>query len=322
MIGVSSILLKIPKTIIFIGFILITFIGNAQQVSANTKKKSYTIGDWVPIDLTVTAEINDKVFFPNFKKVDSSANGNIEIVNASEIDTVKEGINYRYHQLVNFICFDTGKILFQPFPIIVSNRAKLDTLYTDAVLVHVAGVAIDTTKDIKPIKGPIKVPYTFKELLPYLLIGLAILILLAFLIWFFKFRKKKTEPIDLKYILPPDVWATQALDKVEQKQLWQHGETKLYYSELSDILRSYIELRFNVAAMEQTTDEIMQSLHRGMLKQKLKQPINEFLGLSDFVKFAKAQPDINDNTNAIKTIRIFIDQTKPTNNETKDNNPQ
>jgi hypothetical protein len=283
----------------------------AQQATAAAKKKEYLIGDWVPVDITVSVDINSKVYFPNFSATDSSTNGTIEVADVSSIDTVKDGTNYRYHQLVNFICFDTGQMLFEPFPIMVSSGGNLDTIYTDAVLVHVAGVEIDTTKDIKPIKDPMKVPYTFREIAPYLLGGLGVLALVAFLIWYFKFRKKKAAPLDLKYVLPPHIWAIQELDKVEKQKLWQNGEVKSYYSQLSDILRTYIELRFKVPAMEHTSDEIMQSLHKGILKQKLKQPIHNFLLLSDFVKFAKAQPDLNDNTDAIKTIKTFIEETKP-----------
>lgn len=283
----------------------------AQQASATVKKKEYLIGDWIPIDVTVSAHKDAKIYFPKFDTKDSSQNGNIEVVNISNIDTVKEGINYRYHQLVNFICFDTGKMLFEPFPVLVASGNDIDTIYTDAVLVHVAGVAIDTTKDIKPIKAPLKVPYTFKELAPFIFGALALLLLIGLVWWYLKYRKKKKAPVDLKYILPPDVWALQELDKVEKQQLWQHGDVKTYYSKLSDILRSYIELRFHVSAMEQTSDEIMKSLHRGIIKQKLKQPINDFLVMSDFVKFAKAQPDMTDNKQAMQTVKDFVEQTKP-----------
>jgi nucleoside diphosphate kinase len=55
----------------------------------------------------------------------------------------------------------------------------------------------------------------------------------------------------------------------------------------------------------------MQSLHKGIIKQSYKQPLNDLLTLSDFVKFAKAQPDFRDNENAIQSVRQFIGQTKP-----------
>ena len=62
--------------------------------------------------------------------------------------------------------------------------------------------------------------------------------------------------------------------------------------------------------MEKTTDELMSSMHKGILKQSLKTELNEVLMLSDFVKFAKAQPDFMDNENALKIIKDFIEKTK------------
>lgn len=309
----SLIKIKNYSTKIF-SLMLLFFVCNnisAQQASAFAKKKNYLIGDWVPIDITVSAEKDTRIFFPDFNKKDSTKSSNIEIVNTSSIDTIKEGTNYRYHQLVNFICFDTGKILFEPIPILVIQKDKTDTIYTDAVLVHVAGVAIDTTKDIKAIKPPLKVPYTFKEIAPYLLLLFAIIIIAIAAFLFYRKIQRDKMPKDLKYILPPHIWALQELDKIKQQKLWQNGNVKLYYSQLSDVLRSYIELRFKLPAMEQTTEEIMTSLHKGVVKQKLKEPLHQFLSMSDFVKFAKAQPDLNDNENAIHIIQDFINQTKP-----------
>ena len=95
------------------------------------------------------------------------------------------------------------------FQFLVDNNGKIDTILSEAILVHVAGVKIDTTKDIKDIKKPLKIPYTFQEILPYLLGALALIILVALITWFIIKRKKKQKPIDEKYLLPPHVWLKQ-----------------------------------------------------------------------------------------------------------------
>jgi hypothetical protein len=69
-------------------------------------------------------------------------------------------------------------------------------------------------------------------------------------------QKEKEVPVDEKFLLPPHVWALKELDKLNQKKLWQSGEVKSYYSELTDIARTYIELRYKIPAMEKTTDEL------------------------------------------------------------------
>lgn len=280
----------------------------AQTATASVKEKEYLIGDWIPVDLFVSVAANSKVIFPELK---DSISPIIEVANFTPVDTVKKSGQTEYHQLVNLIVFDTGQILLPQFQFLVENKGQLDTIVSEAIQVHVAGVKIDTTKDIKPIKEPLKIPYTFKELLPFIL-GALLLILLAVLVfWLIKYRKnRKNKTVDEKYLLPPHVWAFKELDKLHQEKLWQSGEVKQYYSRLTDIARTYIELRYMIPAMEQTTDELMKSLHKGIIKQSLKKELNDVLVLSDFVKFAKAQPDFIENENSLKVIRDFIDKTK------------
>lgn len=280
----------------------------AQTATASTKQKEYVIGDWIPVDLFVSGAVNNKIVFPSLK---DSISETIEVANYTPIDTVKKAGQYEYHQLVNLIVFDTGQIQLPQFQFLADNNGKLDTFLTDPITIRVAGVKIDTTKDIKDIKEPLKIPYTFKEVMPYIIGALLLTILIGGLVWYFMYyRKKKQKPIDEKYTLPPHVWAFKELDKLQQKKLWQGGEIKNYYSELTDIARTYIELRYKIPAMEKTTDELMSSMHKGILKQSLKTELNEVLMLSDFVKFAKAQPDFMDNENALKIIKDFIEKTK------------
>ncbi len=291
-----------------ISFLLFaTYNTSAQTATASTKQKEYIIGDWIPVDLFVSTTSNNKVAFPNLK---DSISETIEVANFTAIDTLKKSGQSDYHQLVNLIVFDTGQILLPQFQFLVDNNGKLDTIISEPILVHVAGVKIDTTKDIKDIKKPLKIPYTFQEILPFILGALAILIFAGIITWFIIKRKKKQKPIDEKYLLPPHVWALKELEKLQLEKLWQTGEVKNYYSRLTDIARTYIELRYKVPAMEQTTVELMRSMHKGIIKQTFKKELNEILTLSDLVKFAKAQPDFIENENSLKIIKDFIDKTK------------
>ena len=286
----------------------------AQTATASTKQKEYVIGDWIPVDLFVSGAVNNKIVFPSLK---DSISETIEVANYTPIDTVKKAGQYEYHQLVNLIVFDTGQIQLPQFQFLADNNGKLDTFLTDPITIRVAGVKIDTTKDIKDIKQPLKIPYTFQEILPYLMGVLLAILIIGLIIWIIKNRKKKVTPIDEKYLLPPHVWAFKELEKLHQEKLWQTGDVKIYYSRLTDIARSYIELRYKIPAMEQTTDELMSAMHKGVMKQSLKKELNDVLVLSDFVKFAKAQPDFMENENSYKIIHDFIDKTKQLEKEKK-----
>ena len=190
-----------------------TYTSYAQTATASTKQKEYLIGDWIPVDLFISATSNNKVVFPNLK---DSISETIEVANFTPIDTIKKAGQFEYHQLVNLIVFDTGQIQLPQFQFIVNNNGKVDTVNSEAILVHVAGVKIDTTKDIKDIKEPLKIPLTFQEVLPYLIGALIIAILASLITWIIIKRKKKEKPIDEKYLLPPHVWALKELDKLQQ----------------------------------------------------------------------------------------------------------
>ncbi len=300
--------------IFLITLFLIPYSSSAQTATASTKEKNYLIGDWVPVDLFVSAPSNSQIAFP---MLNDSIAPNIELANYMPVDTVKKGGQSEYHQLVNLAVFDTGQIMLPRFQFLVSSGGKIDTITSDAVLVHIGGVKIDTTKDIIPIKEPLKIPLTLEELLPYIIGAFILAIIAAIVVWYIIERRKKQKPIDEKYLLPPHVWAFKSLDKLQEDKLWQKGEVKNYYSRLTDIARTYIELRYKIQAMEQTTDELMTSLHKGIMKQSLKKELNDVLVLSDFVKFAKAQPDFIENESSMRVIREFIDKTKQLEEEKK-----
>jgi hypothetical protein len=293
--------------------LLTTYNSFAQTATATVKEKEYLIGDWIPVDIFVSASSNNKVAFPNLK---DSISETIEVANYTPIDTVKKGGENQYHQLVNLIVFDTGQIMLPQFQFLVNNNGTLDSITSEAILVHVAGVKIDTSKDIIPIKEPLKIPYTFKEILPFAIGFIVFAILVGLVVWFIIKRKKKPVPIDEKYLLPPHVWAFKELDKLEKEKVWQQN-IKEYYSRLTDVARTYIELRYKLPAMEQTTEELMQSMHKGIVKQAFKKELNEVLTLSDFVKFAKAQPDFIENENSMRIVKNFITKTKQIEEEKK-----
>jgi hypothetical protein len=112
--------------------------------------------------------------------------------------------------------------------------------------------------------------------------------------------------------VPAHIVAIEALEKLHNEKLWQNNKHKLYYSGLSDILRTYLAGRFEVGAMEMTTDEIADAL-RGVenIEQKSKMDLLSVLRDADLVKFAKATPAAEDNELAYSKSFFFVENTKP-----------
>jgi hypothetical protein len=156
---------------------------------------------------------------------------------------------------------------------------------------QVTTVAVDTTKQkMYDIKGNIHVGYTFMEILPYILLFLIVVALVFLGYYFWKKRQPKEKEIYIPKIPPFDM-AMQNLKELDNARLLKEGNVKEYYVRLTDILRRYIEDELNIPAMESTTFEIMGTLRNKDISKETKEKIEELLKESDFVKFAKYEPE-------------------------------
>jgi hypothetical protein len=149
------------------------------------------------------------------------------------------------------------------------------------------------------------------EVLPWALSGLAVLALIAFVIYII-IRRKQHKPIFFKPKPkePPHIIALRELDKIKSDKLWQNNKVKLYYTRITDVLRVYMEGRYKIQAMEQTSEEILTTLTSMPVPGELMDKLRELLSVSDLVKFAKYQPMTDDNDKALATAQEFVNHTK------------
>jgi len=175
-------------------------------------------------------------------------------------------------------------------------------------LLGVAGVEIDSSADIRDIREPRHAPFTFREALPWIIITLVITGLVYFVLYYLK-KRKKAEPIfrpSPKPNIPPYQLALDTLDTLKRKKLWQNGHLKEYYTELTDIVRTYIEGQFHIQALESTTDEILEDIIPVVRNDQARQKLQESLLLADLVKFAKEKPQPLENDVCFNHVTDFI----------------
>ena len=214
----------------------------------------------------------------------------LEIIDSTKVDTIKNSLIRKYI----LTGFDSGAFYIPQQQIFVKNQAYL----TDSLLVNVATIAIDTTKVKKfPIKSIKKEPLTFDDFKIYLYILLAALAIIGFWIYWFVIRKRKEEEEEPTYkALPPYEEAIYKLNELDEKLLWQNNKVKEYYSELTEIVRGYIERELNVPALENTTDEVLEMLKDFkdseviLTSQDTIDKLKSLLREADLVKFAKSKP--------------------------------
>jgi F0F1-type ATP synthase assembly protein I len=165
--------------------------------------------------------------------------------------------------------------------------------------------------DIKEIKAPYDAPFNWKKWLMYGLIILLVLGLIIAAIILIKRRKQK--PVDNltrpKPKRPAHEIALEKLEELRQKKLWQGDRTKQFYIELSDITREYIEFRFDVLALEMTSDEAISALKQDGLEELQLAQLKKLLQMSDLAKFAKYTPVGNENEQCFEIAKVFVSGT-------------
>ena len=305
-------LLKLKYLFSFSVLFLSLLIANGQEIKLKTalEHDSIWLGDQIKLLIVVEQNAGTKIEFP---QLPDSIN-KIEILNKSKIDTSKlDGTRIQLKQTYLVTCFDSGAHYIPPFKFVLKRGISVDSLKSNELRLFVKLPPVDLKKGPADIKKPFTAPVTFKEIAPWLL-GIILLGAFVFLVIYAISRLKKDKPLfqrPPKPKLPPHVIALQELDKLKGEELWQHEKVKDYYTRLTDIVRVYIEDRFSIAAMEQTTFEILTSFKGKELpiENKTEKELREILELADFVKFAKFTPLPDENHKMLSNAYLFVKET-------------
>ena len=293
-------------------FLILCIHAQAQSIKAEATLDSnrILIGDQIHVDFTLSVPQNTAFIVPTLTQEILSASG-IDLVSASATDTTVNGQLVSYHQQWTITAFDSGAYVFPSIPVLSPDSQLL--AQSQALPFFVNTVAVDTTAAIRDIKGIAKVPLTFKEILPYLLIGLAAAAVIALLVWFILKHERKNKPkakvMKPKPKVKPHITALKDLERLKTKKLWQNGQIKQYYSELTDIVRTYIDGRYDINAMEMITADILKELDEAGLSHQLHQKLEQMLTTADLVKFAKMEPLPDDHDRCFKQAVDFVQET-------------
>jgi hypothetical protein len=288
--------------------------GKAQKAVASLDTTSIRLGEQVQLKLDVTLPKAAKVIWPVFTDTIFSP---VEIIKSGRVDTIETSRNnyLQYKQYLTITSFDSGYKTIPPitFEYQIPGDTSKQKVITDSLLLLVRTVEVDTTRMIKDIKAPMSAPLTLEELWP-IFAGIAIIGLIAGFIWYYLWRKKMRKPlfpVIRKPQLPPWQTALESLNALETKKLWQNGRIKEFYTELTDVLRLYLENQHSIPAMEMISSDIIESLEKIDSLKNSKDRIWQILQLADLVKFAKENPLPSENDMSLANARNFVMETKP-----------
>jgi hypothetical protein len=283
----------------------------AQKVTTSIDTTRNKIGAEFKITLKATVNNKDKVVFPKAKNF-----GALEVINSYKIDTIKTNDRWELIKKYGVTQYDSGKFTIPRIAILINGKPT----FSDSLKVEVFNVKVDTLKQkMYDVKDIAKVE-TFSNWWKYLLVILLLIGIAALAYWLIKKYQSRPQEEEIIYTSPIEK-ATSLLQKLESKELWQKGEVKSYYSELTNIARNYIEEEIEIPAMESTTSELIAGLRRVANQKKLKlsaatlENLEMVLMQADLVKFAKVKPldfEIEEDKKRISSSIVTIHKAIPT----------
>ena len=299
------------KIKLYILFFLLSTSLFAQKVTTSINVTKNKIGAEFKLILKTDVDTLSKVKFPEAKNF-----GALEVIQSYKIDTVKNGAHYQLIKKYGLTQFDSGKYTIPRIPVLINGKP----VFSDSIKVEVNTIKVDTLqqkmydiKDIAQVESPLGTWWI------YILILLAIAAVGFFIYKYIKKRQSEPKVEEIVFKSPIEK-ATTLLQQLERKELWQKGEIKHYYSELTDIARNYIEEEIHIPAMESTTFQLIEGLRKASKQQKLKlsnetvENLEKVLMQADLVKFAKVKPldfEIEEDKKRISNSIVTIHKSIP-----------
>lgn len=247
----------------------------------------------------------------------------VEVVGEASCDTVNLDDNVR--QITRRIIlqsFDSGAYALPPVFYMNGN----DTMLSNIVTLKVNPVDVSALEDIHGNADTLTVKSHWYDFLPDWIIDywgwilLTIVIVAGGVCAVLIFTKRVAVPfIPAKKPVPPYEMARQRLDRLHEQHLCERGQEREYYTELTDILREYIDKRFGINAMEMTSRQILDHLNANPATKPSERLMRQILEVADFVKFAKMRPMPEDNTKSFNHAVEFVENTKPAPEPTEEN---
>lgn len=283
-------------------FLLFSFPGvmSSQEVKINASFDTARIFIGDQVKYTVTLEKPETLLLnlPVFK---DTLLKQIEILQGPKVDSAaaeKGFVKIKHEYIVT--SFDSGFYQVPPVYAELKTGSGVRRYYSDYAWLEVMRVKInppDTASGIFDIVDPVKIPLTAGEIIPWILLAALVIIVIWLTIRLIKrFRKVKPAYLPERPSEPAHVIAFRELENLKMLKLWQKGETKEYYSRLTEIVRQYLYNRFSVESMEMTTPETLDAVEKSAsLADSHFRILRTILTGGDLVKFAKYNPEPSEN---------------------------
>ncbi len=283
-------------------------------VSAQLKTQEILIGDQVRLTVRISLPSG-----PTFKTVKIKEAlkqvPKVELVEEGSLLTVAQEPQQILEQQFVLTSFEAGSYEIPPITIDFEEGGLTKSASASTSLpLKVGSIPVNAERDtLRAIKDINREEIRVSDFIFPALIVLVLLALLGFSIYYLLRRKQKQQPA---VVLPPPPpppaheTALQKLLELEQSDLLDKREVNAFQTQLTYILREYLEGRYGIHALESTTDDILASLRNIGVPDEWRVQLRKMLQTADLVKFAKAQPPLSFHVEALYSVKTFVEQTQ------------
>jgi hypothetical protein len=289
----------------------------AVDISVRTSPDSLTVGDLLILDLRVEAPATYEITFSPGAPPGAQQKATVKafeleeptrITDAVDPDSVDPDSVATWIGRYTLAVYGVGDVTLPPWPVGVGADTQIAIVHTDSIRVFVESVLDDSLaaadlRDLKP-QREIDVPLA-SWVVPA---AVALLLLVVLLLWLRGRRRRAMAVVPAAPPRPAHEIALADLRKLESLRLPYDGRIKEHYVRLSEILRTYLEHanQFRLAALEETTFEILRELEEKHYKHTVVDEIAAMCEEADLVKFAKHEPTVEQCLEALERLRRFV----------------
>lgn len=273
----------------------------SQKISATVDRDKILIGEQIELKILVTDVDKNAADVSQWFNLPDSFN-HFEIIKRLPVDTITGEGTVSYSQKIMLTSFDSGY-----WQIPAANVSFTDKKTVQAMPINISVLPVDVSnlKDYHDFKEIIEV----KKETNWLLIGaiaataIVLTVLIFFLIRYLKRRKSKPKTFSKTFGIKE---ALQQLDELQQKDLIQKNQHKLFFTELIFICRNFSDQQLNIFSSNKTTDEYMLLLKNKIGNEPTQIKYFQLLRLADAVKFAKFIPSKTECDEAFANAKTFV----------------
>lgn len=283
------------------------------KLSVEIDRAEVTIPEQLKLTITAEAELGVDVELPDL----GERVGAFDVVDHTDAEPVKDGFRVRRRRVYTLDSFVPGRCDVPAVTVeFADRREKADgsrTAYKDVVTTEPIPVTVKA--GLADVKGPVTVPMPgWQKLLLWVIGAVAAMVGIAlFARWWRRHRKETERELPWAVRLSAHEWALGELDKLVAEDLIGRGEVQEFYYRINGLLRRYIELRFDLMAGEQTSEEFIRALqHSPLFDEDHKEVLRRFVRACDPVKYARRQPGTDEIDWVQAAARDFVLETAET----------